>query len=189
MHGDRAKRRRRALGPYRIQRVAIDRDQFRAGLGAGSSQPFGGGRGMQPGIEAEAVAGGEMLRQPGFRRRIDQRLDAPGLGVDLFCRLQRIAAIDEHGGRLRQHDRLAGGTGKAGQPGQPLVRRRDIFVLLLVGAGNHESGQIAPRQFLAEGRQPRGQRHAGFGFLECLEKGFEHRRKHPRIAGKFRNAT
>ena len=51
----------------------------------------------------------------------------------------------------------------------------DIFVLLLIGAGNHESGQLPPRQFLAEGGQPRGQRHAAFGFFECLEMGFEHR--------------
>ena len=51
----------------------------------------------------------------------------------------------------------------------------DIFVLLLIGAGNHESRQLPPRQFLAKGRQPRGQRDAGFGLFECLEMGFEHR--------------
>ena len=56
------------------------------------------------GIKSEAVAGGEMLRQPVFRRRIDQRLDVPGLAVDLFGGLQRVAAIDEQRGLLGQHD-------------------------------------------------------------------------------------
>ena len=103
--------------------------------------------------------------------------------VDLFGRLQGVAAVDENRGLLRQHDGHAGRSGKAGQPGQPLFGRRDIFVLLLIGAGNHESGQLAPRQFLAKRGQPRGQRDAAFGLLECLEMGFEH------CAGYFRIAV
>jgi hypothetical protein len=114
--------------------------------------------------------------QPAFRRRIDQRLDLPGLEVDLLCRLQRVAAIDEHRRLARQHHRHAGRSGKAGQPGKPLFGRRDIFVLLLIGAGNHESGELAPRQLLAECGQPRTQRHAAFRLLKGLEVGFEHRR-------------
>ena len=51
----------------------------------------------------------------------------------------------------------------------------DIFVLLLIGAGNHEARQLAARQLLAKRGQPRGQRHAAFGVFECLEMGFEHR--------------
>ena len=35
VHGDRRQRRGGALGPDRIDRVGLDRDQFRAGLGAG----------------------------------------------------------------------------------------------------------------------------------------------------------
>ena len=174
VNGDRAERRGRALGPDRVERVAVDRDQLGAGLGAGRGQPLGCRRSVQPGVKTEAVAGREMLRQPVFRRRIDQRLDMPGLAVDLLGGLQRVAAVDENRGLLRQHDRHAGRAGEAGQPGQPLFGRRDIFVLLLIGAGNHESGQLAPRQFLAEGGQPRGQRHAAFGFFECLEMSFEH---------------
>ena len=95
VHGDRPERRGRALGPHRIERVAVDRDQFRAGLGAGGGEPLGCRRSMQPRVKSEAVAGGQMLSQPVFRRRIDQRLDAPGLAIDLFCRLQRVAAVDE----------------------------------------------------------------------------------------------
>ncbi len=116
-----------------------------------------------------------MLGQPVFRRRIGQRLDMPGLAVDLLGGLQRIAAIDENGGLARQHDRHAGRAGEAGQPGQPLFGGRDIFVLLLIGAGNHESGQLPPRQFLAKRGQPSGECHAAFGFFECLKMSFEHR--------------
>ena len=175
MNGDRAERRRRALGPDRIERVAVDRDQLGAGLGAGGGQPLGCRRSVQPRVKTEAVAGHEVLGQPVFRRRIDQRLDMPGLAVDLFGGLQRVAAVDEHGGLPGQHDRHAGRAGKAGQPGQPLFGGGDIFILLLIGAGNHESGQFPPRQLLAEGGQPRGQRDAAFGLFECLEMGFEHR--------------
>ncbi len=175
MNGDGRQRRRRAFGPHGIDGIGVDRDQFRAGLGTGRGQPLGCRRSVQPWIKSEAVAGNEMLRQPVFRRRIGQRLDAPGLVIDLFRRLQGVAAIDEYRGLLRQHDRHSGGSGEPGQPGQPLFRWRDIFILLLIGAGNHESGQLAPRQFLAKCRQPRGQRDAAFGLFECLEMGFEHR--------------
>jgi hypothetical protein len=60
-------------------------------------------------------------------------------------------------------------------PRQPLLGGRDIFVLLLIGTRNHESGQLPPRQFGAKGGKPRRQRHAAFGLFECLEMSFEHR--------------
>ena len=65
----------------------------------------------------------------------------------------------------------------------------DILVLLLIGAGNHESRQLPPRQLLAERGQPRGQRHAAFGFFECLEMGFEHRLVTLGLGGEVRNAA
>ena len=67
----------------------------------------------------------------------------------------------------------------------------DIFVLLLIGAGNHEAGELAARQFLAKCGQPRGQRDAAFGVFECLEMGFEHRLVTPRSRAveQCRNAT
>ncbi len=148
--GDGRKRRGGALGPDRVQRIAVDRDHLRARLGAGGREPLGGRRRVQPRIEPEAVAGHQMLAEPGFGWRLHQRLDAPGLGVDLLSRLQRIAAIDEDGGLPGQHDGKAGGAGEAGQPRQPLFRWRNIFVLLLIGARDHEPGQVASRQFLAK---------------------------------------
>ena len=56
VHRDRCQRRRRALGPDRVHRVGLDRDQFGAGLGADRGQSLGGGRRMQPRVEPEAVA-------------------------------------------------------------------------------------------------------------------------------------
>ena len=115
-----------------------------------------------------------MPSQPGFGRGIDQRLDAPGLGIDLLGGLQRVAAVDEDRGLVGEHDGKARRSGEAGQPGQPLLGRRDIFVLLLIGAGNDETAQFPAQQFLAKGGQPRRQRNAAFGLLEGLEMGFEH---------------
>ena len=152
MNRNGAERRGRAFGPHLVQRVAVDRDQLRARLGAGGGQALGCRRSVQPGVKTEAVAGHKVLGQPVFRRRIGQRLDMPGLAVDLFGGLQRIAAIDENGGLARQDDGHAGRTGEAGEPGQPLFGGRDILVLLLIGARNHESGQLPPRQLLAEAR-------------------------------------
>src|SRR5262249_40168680 len=40
--------------------------------------------------------------------------------------------------------------------------------------GTDESRQFPPRQLLAERPEPRGQRHAALGLLECLEMRFEH---------------
>ena len=174
MHADGTQRRRRAFAPHRIERVVVYGDQFGAGFGAGRGQPFGCRRSVQPRIKTEAVAGLQMLAEPLFRGRFDQRLDTPGPQVDLFGGLQRVAAVDEHCGLVRQHDRQTGRAGEAGEPGQALLRRRYIFVLLLVRAGNHESGEPGAQQFLAKRRQPRGQRDAAFGLFKSLENGFEH---------------
>jgi hypothetical protein len=144
---------------------------------------------VQPRVKTEAVAGHEMLGEPVLRRRIGQRFDMPGLAVDLLGGLQRIAAIDEDGGLARQDDGHARRAGEAGEPGQPLFGGRHIFILLLIGAGNHEPGQLPPCQLLAERGQPCGKRHAALGFLECLEMGFEHRRATLELAGAVRNAA
>src|SRR5213592_4000887 len=92
------------LGPYLVQRVAVDGDQLRAGLGAGGGQALGCRGSVQPRVKTEAVAGRKLLGQPVFRRRIGQRLDMPGLAVDLLGGLQRIAAVDENGGLAAQDD-------------------------------------------------------------------------------------
>ena len=66
VNGDRSERRGRALGPHRIERIAVDRDQFRAGLGAGLGEPLGCRGSVQPRIKSEAVAGSQMLAPASF---------------------------------------------------------------------------------------------------------------------------
>ncbi len=100
------------IRPDAVDRIALNGDKFGAGFRASCGEAFGGRRRVQPWIESETVAGAEMLRQPAFRGRIDQRSDAPGLGIHLFRRLQCIAAIDEHRGFLREHDGEAGRSGE-----------------------------------------------------------------------------
>ncbi len=175
MHRDLSERRGRALLPHRVDRIALDRHQLGARLGAGGLQPFHCRRSVQPGIEAQAVAGLQPLGQPCFRRRIDQRGHGPRGRVDLLGSLQRVAAVDEQHRAVGQDGGEAGRAGEAGQPGQPFVRRRHIFVLMAVGARNDEAGEIAARELLAQRRQAGSQRHAAFGVLECLEMRFEHR--------------
>ncbi len=150
VHRDLAERRGRALLPDGIDGVALDRDQLRAGLGAGGLQPLHCRRSVQPRVESEAVAGLQLLRQPGLRRRLDQRRHRPCGCIDLLGRLQGVAAVDEQHRAVFQHGGEAGRAGEAGQPGQPFVRRRDIFVLLGVGARYDEAGEIAPGQLLAQ---------------------------------------
>ncbi len=70
--------------------------------------------------------------------------------IHLVADLQGIAAVDEDGGLLRQHDGDAGRAREAGEPGQALGPRRDIFALMLIGPGYQEAGQAAAGQFLSQ---------------------------------------
>ena len=174
VHRHLAERRGRALLPDGVDRVGLDRHQLGAGLGAGGFQPLHCRRSVQPRVESEAVAGLELLRQPGFRRRLDQRGHGPGAGVDLLSRLQGVAAVHEQHRTVLQHGGKAGRAGKAREPGQPLVRRRHIFVLMGIGAGHDEAAQVAPRELLAQGGEAGAERHPAFRVFECLEMRFEH---------------
>src|SRR5262249_35055062 len=80
----------------------------------------------------------------------------------------------EERGFARQHHGKARRSRKSGQPGQPLLARRDIFILLLVGARYDKTSEVSARQLFAQGRQPRAERNAAFGLIERLKVGFEH---------------
>src|SRR5438093_7448779 len=102
-------------------------------------------------------------------------LDGKDRAVDLFARLQRIAAVDEQRRATFQHDGNARGAGKSGEPFEPLLRCRHIFVLLPVGARQHEAVEPAPRKLGPQSGQPRGDLRAGrFVYVEGLELCFEH---------------
>ncbi len=88
-------RRRRLIGPHRIDRIGIDGDQFRAGLLAGLTQPLDPANAMQPGIVAERRTFAQVFLQPGWRRFLDQVVVAVKLGVGLGAHLQGVAPVDE----------------------------------------------------------------------------------------------
>ena len=112
--------------------------------------------GVQPGIVAELGAALEILLEPLVGRVVDQMLDGKDLRIGLRRRLHGVAAVDEQHRALGQHDRNAGRAGEAGEPGEALFARRQIFVLLAVGARHHEAVEPAALEFGAQGRDARG---------------------------------
>ena len=136
-------RRGRAIAPQRVNRIAVDRDQFRTGAGASLSQSFGLFAGVQPGVVAELGALFQILLEPLLGRVLHQVLDRKNLAVDLSVRLHRVAAIDEQRRAVSQNDGRARRAGEAGEPGQPLLACGQIFVLLAVGARHDEPVEAA----------------------------------------------
>ena len=139
----RAERRRRPVGPDRVDRIGLDRNERRAGIGAGARQPFRALGGVQPGVVAELGARRQVLLEPALRAGVGDRHDREHRCVDLGLRRERVAAIDEQRGLVGEHHRRPGGAGEAGQPGQPLLGGRHVFVLVPVGARQDQAGQPA----------------------------------------------
>jgi hypothetical protein len=63
--------------------------------------------------------------------------------------LHRIAAVDEDRRALGEHDGGARRTGEAGEPGQALLARRQVFVLLAIGARYDETVEAASLELCA----------------------------------------
>jgi hypothetical protein len=74
--------------------------------------------------------------------------------VYLVLRLQRVTPVHENRGAMPEHDREACRSGKSGEPGQALLRRRQIFVLIAIGMGDHEAAEPAVSQLRAQRREP-----------------------------------
>ncbi len=83
-------------------------------------------------------------------------LDGENFRIDLGCRLYGIAAIDEQRGALEEHHRRPGRAGEAGEPGEALLARRQIFVLLTVGARYDKTVKAAALEFGAQAFDTRG---------------------------------
>ncbi len=149
-------RRRRSVGPQRVDRVAVDPHQRRADRGANLVELVGTVGGVQPRIVAEPGVALEILLEPLVRRTLGNVLDGENLVVDLGCRLHRVAAVGEQHRAFVEHNRRAGRAGEAGEPGQPFLARRQIFVLLAVGARHEEAVEPAPLEFGAQARDASG---------------------------------
>ena len=182
MDVDRRQRRLRTVGPDRVDRIGLDRDQFAAGGATGFRQPFDRFRRMQPGVVTKPAARAEVRFDPGRRRLVDHMLHGKDGPVDLRRRLQRVAAVDEQGRLAGEHDRQARRTREAGQPQQPLGAGRHVFVLMLVGARRDETGEPARREFGAQSGEARRAVHRPADLGEALIAGDEIRR--PRRHGR-----
>jgi hypothetical protein len=169
MQRHRTERRGGAVLPDRIDRIAFDRDQLGAGLGAGFREPLDALGGVQPGIEAEPEARRQVLFDPGAGRGLDDIDHSEQGGVSLRRRLQRVAPVCEQHRAVGQHDGKAGRASEAGDIGQPFLARGHIFVLVAVGARQHEAVEVTLLQFGAQGGHPR----RGVGGVRRLFKGLE----------------
>ena len=161
MRQHRRERRRRAVGPHRVDRVLLDRHEAAAGALRGAREALVAVDGMQPRIEAELAALGQIGGDPGLGRFLGDLVRHEGVGIDLAAHRQRVAAVDEDRGRVGQHDGEAGRAAEAGQPGQALRAARHVFALMLVGARHDEAVEAAPLQLGAQGGQPRRRRRQG----------------------------
>ena len=136
--------------PKRVNRIAVDRDEFRAGAGGGLSQFLNLIAGVKPGVVAELRTFAQILFEPLLGRVLHKMLDREDLAVDLGHRLHRIAPVGEHRRAVGEDDGGAGRAGKSRQPGQSFFACRQIFVLLAVGPRHHKAVEAAPLELAAQ---------------------------------------
>src|ERR1043165_948477 len=102
-------------------------------------------------------------------------LDRENRGVDLLARLELVAPVDEQHRTLGKHQGDAGGSGKAGEPREPLLGRRHVFVLVAVGVRYDEAVEPAPPQLRPQSRDATGAGRPFGTVVEILETDLEHR--------------
>jgi len=153
LHPRRGKRRRRPVGPDRVDRVGGQRHQLDAGVARQRRL------GMQPGVIPDpGLRRG--LAQPARGGLLDQMPPLPQRRIGLLRHLRRVSAIGEDGGAVRQHDGQAGAAGEAGQPGQALAGGRNVFAEEFVVAGDEQAIEAEPCDLAAECDQPLFRRHS-----------------------------
>ena len=101
-----AERRRRPVGPDRVDRIGLDRHQRGAGVAAGLA------RAARRRRRCAATGRSRAWRRPAGWSRASARAASRPMctiantaGIDLVARLQRVAAVDEQRGAVGQHDR------------------------------------------------------------------------------------
>ena len=141
----------RAIGPHRVDRIAVDRDQLDALLGEQLFRRFGPFDPVQPGIVSDPRALFGMLGDPFGRRGRRDVFVIEQVAVDLLAHLHGVAAIGEHRRAILHHDGRPGAAAEAGQPGEALGVFADIFAHMLVRNRHHEPVEPPSLQFLAQG--------------------------------------
>ena len=95
-----------------------------------------------------------MLLQPAAQRLVDRMAPLEQLLIHLLSELDGVAAVAQHRRPVRQHGRLGGGAGKAGEPCDPFGIPGQILAAMLVGTHQHEPVRAALAQHGAEPGQP-----------------------------------
>ena len=145
---------RGAVGPDRVDRVGVDRDQCRTLLRQRGARRLHPGACVQPGVIADPAAAGGMDAQPIGDRGLRHAFIGPMRPVHLLAHLQCVAAVGEDRRLFRQHHRAARRPLKPRQPGKPLRIGADIFAHMFVGQRHDEAVEPVPHQLRAQRLQP-----------------------------------
>ncbi len=130
---DRRLRLRGALrAPSLVQGIVGHRPQLGSGLGRRLAQALQRVGAVQARVVADHLARLQVAFQIGGHPPIDQIAHLEQRRIDLIAHLQGIAPVHEHGGLILEDHRRPGRAGKAGGPGQPVIGRRQVLVLMLV---------------------------------------------------------
>ncbi len=166
---DRRGRRVRPIRPDGVDRIGLDGDEAAAGALRGLAQSLHPIRRVQPWIVRQRRAGRQIVLDPRLRRLVREWNGHECRRVDLFARLQRVAAIDDDAGLVPKHDRRPGRTGESGEPGKTLGILRHIFALMLVSARHDEAVEVAAGKLGPQRRKPRRAVRRIGGLVEGLE--------------------
>jgi hypothetical protein len=159
----------RALrAPGMVEGIVIGRLQRGAGLGRGCAQPIQRVGTVQARVIADGLAGLQGGFEIGGDPTIDQVAHLEQGLVHLVAHLQGVAAVDEHRRLVLQDNRRPGRAGKAGGPGQPVIGRWQVLVLVLVLVWDQEPVQPLVGHRLADQRHVAGPKGGVCGFVERL---------------------
>ena len=88
-------RRRWPAMPHGVDGIGLHCDEGAAGTLAGAREAVVAVDGLQPGIESQAAALGQVLGDPGFRRFFRDLMGHEGRDIDLAADGEGVAAVDE----------------------------------------------------------------------------------------------
>ncbi len=160
--------RRARLAPGLVERIDRHRLQSRTGLVGGHAQAVQRFRAVQPGVIADGLASRGGAFQIGRHAALDQVAHFEQGAVHLVAHLQGVAAVDEHRRPVLQDHRRSGRAGEARGPGQAVIGRRQIFVLMLVLMRHQKAVQALGPHGLPDQRHMLGAEGGIGGFIEGL---------------------